>query len=119
MNLHAPTLPLYRWLILVGLALGLILQPVLGSVGELHELTHGAASAHGAIEADMPDSDGDGAGALHQLHHLAHCCGHAVMAPQTDLALVEVCHQEPRNLVDTSVVSSGNWLAPFRPPITG
>jgi len=38
---------LYRWLMLAALALSVILQPVLASVSELHELTHAAAGAHG------------------------------------------------------------------------
>lgn len=112
-----PTLSLCRWLMLAALALSVILQPVLGSVSELHELSHDAASAHGASEVEMPGEEGDAAGTLHVMHHFAHCCGHVVPTSAAPLVLPQISHSEPTTLTDSRVVPSGRWLAPFRPPI--
>ena len=46
MTSRRPPLSICRWLMLAALALSVVLQPVLGSVSELHELSHGAASVH-------------------------------------------------------------------------
>ena len=113
-----PTLSVYRWLMLVGLALSLVLQPMLASVGELHELAHDVASAHGTVGADVSEREGDDAGTLHQIHHLAHCCGHVVMVAVVSFALTTSSRNEPTNQADSQFVPDGQWLAPFRPPIT-
>ena len=112
-----PTLLVYRWLMLVGLALSLILQPTLASFGELHELAHDVASAHGTVETSTSEREGGTAGTLHQIHHLAHCCGHVVIAALTPLALIDSSRNEPMRQAGSQFVLDGRWLAPFRPPI--
>ena len=101
-----------------GIGVERVLQPVLGSVSELHELSHGAASVHDISETGAPDEEGNAAGTLHVMHHLAHCCGHVVPTPAAPLVLPRISHSEPTNLTDSRLVPSGRWLAPFRPPIS-
>jgi hypothetical protein len=103
---------------LVGLVLGLILQPILASIGELHEITHEAASAHHALSSDVAEGDAGDAETLHQVHQFAHCCGHVVMAPSAPMAVAQIGHDEPRALADPPQVPSRQSLAPFRPPNT-
>lgn len=71
------------------LALALLMQPVLASLGEVHEMTHASASAGHSVfddidaaapDADEQGDDGDDGEALHFLAHLTHCCGHAPSA---------------------------------------
>lgn len=116
MNSRRPTPSLHRWLMLAVLALSVILQPVLASVSELHELTHDMASAHGVVDTETPE-EGEGAETLHVMHHLAHCCGHVVASSTAPLVLADVGRSEPVTLTGLPVVPSGRWLAPFRPPI--
>lgn len=111
-----PALSLCRWLMLAALVLSVILQPVLGSVSELHELTHGVASAHDNSKTGAPD-EGKAAGALHVMHHFAHCCGHVVPTSAAPLALPRISHSDVTDLTDSRQVPSGRWPAPFRPPI--
>lgn len=118
MTSRRPPLSLCRWLMLAALALSVVLQPVLSSVSELHELSHGAASVHDISETGAPDEEGNAAGTLHVMHHLAHCCGHVVPTPAAPLVLPRISHSEPTNLTDSRLVPSGRWLAPFRPPIS-
>lgn len=121
MKSRRPPSLLTRWLMVAGLMLGLLVQPVVGQIGELHALTHDGGIPHGLTNIDAPDgNDGENgdAGILHQSHHFAHCCAHVVMAPQSTLALAEVHLSEPRSLAKPSPIPGGRWLAPFRPPIT-
>jgi hypothetical protein len=120
--------PLLHWLMLVGVMLGLVLQPVLASMGELHELTHGLAEAHlhaddsHDVETELLAQDEVGdrtASALHVVHHMAHCCGQtaaAAMAPTLAVLSCPVSSSVP-SLELTRRPASEPALAPFRPPI--
>ena len=110
-------LSLYRWVMLAGLASCVILQPVLASISELHELTHDAESVHGSVESEAPGEEDDASGTLHVMHHFAHCCGHVVASSMDPLVQTEVSHSEPVNLTDSQFLPIGRRLAPFRPPI--
>ena len=55
MTLHRARFAPHRWLMLAILALGLVVQPILGSVSELHELSHDVAGTHGSEEPDCSD----------------------------------------------------------------
>ena len=103
---------------LAALALSLILQPVLASVGELHALSHDAATPHDGT-MDTGSTDEEGAGTLHVIHHLAHCCGHVVVFPVAPMMAIAISHNEPVDLPGIPPVAGGRWLAPFRPPIAG
>ena len=70
MTSRRPPLSLCRWLMLAALALSVVLQPVLGSVSDLLELSHGAASVHDISETGAPDEEGNAAGTLHVMHQL-------------------------------------------------
>lgn len=107
---------------MAGLILGLLVQPVIAAVGELHE---GASTAR--VHAPAPDAQEQATDAapesgapdpLEIVHHIAHCCGHvaaivahgievAACAPQAEVARLEVTQAAP----------AGRWPAPFRPPI--
>ncbi|CAI8799799.1 MULTISPECIES: hypothetical protein [Gammaproteobacteria] len=116
MTLHRARFAPHRWLMLAILALGLVVQPILGSVSELHELTHDVAGTHGSEETLTAGED-DTAGALHVVHHFAHCCGHAVPTAAAPVVFSQISHIEPTSLTASRRVPSGRWLAPFRPPI--
>lgn len=85
-RLRRPTL--MRLLALCVLLLGVVAQPVMASVGGIHELGHGAglhSHAQASAHADENERDGDesgkGTGLLHALMHAMHCCGHAPAMP--------------------------------------
>ena len=81
---------LMRLLALCVLLLGVIAQPVMASVGGVHELGHGGG-LHSHVDADaVPDGEGHERGddesgktrgLLHALMHATHCCGHAPAMP--------------------------------------
>ncbi len=120
------------WLAL--LAFGLILQPVLAAVGELHELAHAGDAAQaqffehahldhttdaepGLAAADAPEP-GPG-GTLHVLLHFAHCCGQstAVSMPAIELpALSPMTGHPPWAAAQRPL--DARTHAPYRPPIT-
>lgn len=69
------------------LLIALAFQPVLASLGSVHELTHAEAStAYSAFDdvrnaAPGSNESGEDRGdTLHFIAHLAHCCGHAPSA---------------------------------------
>ncbi|WP_460822888.1 hypothetical protein [Lysobacter olei] len=117
MTLRRSMPSLYRWLMLAALALSVILQPVLASISELHELTHDSASVHGSVDSEAPGEENDTAGTLHVMHHFAHCCGHVVASSMAPLVQTEVSQSEPLNLTDSQFLPIRRRLAPFRPPI--
>lgn len=118
---------LLRWLTCLSLMLALIVQPTLAAVGELHELSHGleeahlATGAHGTITAEIAAHQEGGdraAGALHVVHHFAHCCGQTA-APVLG-ALPDFNALPPVRLpVDRLATppAAAPLLPPFRPPI--
>lgn len=110
---------LCRWLMLAVLALGLAWQPVLAAVSEIHALQHDASSVHDANGERVASSEQDDTAtvALHQLHHFAHCCGHAIPMPLASLMTTFRTHDEPTRLADSPFVPSDDLRAPFRPPI--
>lgn len=79
---------LMRLLALCVLLLGVIAQPVMASVGGVHELGHGGG-LHSHADADAQvdeherggDESGKAGGLLHALMHATHCCGHAPAMP--------------------------------------
>lgn len=117
-----PARPFLRWLLLVGLVLGGVFQPMLAAMGELHEFTHGLSEQHlhdgGDVQTELDEAGDRADGTLHLIHHFAHCCGQlsAMLVPSVDL---------PVAAHDTSPVLPGSAQrvlsdlapAPFRPPI--
>ncbi|KAF1684969.1 hypothetical protein B1992_13700 [Pseudoxanthomonas broegbernensis] len=110
------------------LVLGLLARPVLGSVGEVHELAHEDAAAHAHASAVDGPSHGAGhaddgergtAGLLHALLHFAHCCGQVPALPSAapTPALAWTAAVAPRPL-DHGGLPSAPVLTPFRPPIS-
>ena len=119
-------LPL-RVFVLVLFALGLVLQPVFASIGELHELAHDPSGTHAVAHTDHSDSVGDELNAteesdpaptstLHFLMHHAHCCGQSAMAVLQAVRVAPGASSpalaEPQRLMQAPS------LAPFRPPIS-
>lgn len=116
-----------HWLISIGLVLALIVQPVLAAVGELHEMTHGldethlAVDAHGDLTSELlaeGEADDPTAGALHLVHHMAHCCGQTA----TDAAIYRPAVAPMHGGAvpgpwDLTFLASELRRAPFRPPI--
>lgn len=123
---------LVRFALLAMLAFGLVLQPVLASIGEVQELTShfGTVKAdgqafgehnEGVSGQDQPGSttgDEQGDSPWHLVSHSAHCCGHA----QT--ALTPACLDIPASFAASIVPDSGLELPlvasafePQRPPI--
>ncbi len=114
-----------RWLMLVPLLLGIVVLPVLGSVGEIHELSHGLAD-HGSHAVDGDElseapaaEEGTAAKVLHLVHHLAHCCGQsAVAVPMLRLVLLSPQADLPQSALYERPVTAP-LAVPFRPPIIG
>lgn len=135
-----PQLPLpLRVFMLAMFALGLVSQPVIASLGDLHELAHDAAAAHaGMVHADHVHANhvdhGDSvdeeltaadepanapAGTLHLLMHHAHCCGQSAMTALSAVAVVPVAPNGSRPALPRSQrLLQAPSFPPFRPPIT-
>lgn len=121
-------LPL-RVLVLVLFALGLVLQPVFASIGELHELAHDPSGAHAPSHTDHSDSTDDQlsatetsdpspTGTLHFLMHHAHCCGQSAMAALPAVRIVPIAlNAACPALAEPQRLQQAPSLAPFRPPI--
>jgi hypothetical protein len=122
-------LPLALRVFVLGLlALGLLMKPVLASIGELHELAHDptgthALAGHGdhvsGVSQDEDPQGERGLDSLHALIHFAHCCGQSSLA---SLPAIEVLAAPPSADVllmsEPQVLSQTLSIAPFRPPIT-
>lgn len=116
-----------HWLVSTCLVLAMVVQPVLASVGELHELTHGLAEAHLSgddpydVQAELAAQGEAGdreATTLHLVHHMAHCCGQtAAPAVGFESAVVLVGGQMPAVFWSLEPPDDEPRLAPFRPPI--
>lgn len=107
-----------RWLLLAQLALGLLVQPVLGLASELHVHTHPSTAAHGPEVAAPAAERGIGA-ALHRLHQLALCCSQAAQPPEMLLTVADIGGHLPVMQANTRPYPHEHPVAPFRPPITG
>ena len=119
-------LPLLRVLVLGLFALGLVLQPVMAAVGEMHELAHDPSGSHvhgqhaDDLDAELDagdEHDEDGARTLHVLLHFAHCCG-------ATAALVQVLEPVSSMPMDASLATAVTLMppqprlsSPFKPPI--
>lgn len=119
-----------RVLALVVFVLALILQPVLASVGEVHELAHDPSGLHShpthsndpathpALE-DTTDLEQEQDGkTLHLLLDFAHCCGQTAgaflpLAKAGDHPSSAVCPL----VTQAPIVLPTRLFAPFRPPI--
>lgn len=107
-----------RWLLLAHLAMGLVVQPILRQVGDLHDQTHRAAAARGPVVAEQPTERGIAA-ALHRLHQLALCYGPAAPAPQAVLSVTGIGRHWLAMAPETRTYAHEHRVAPFRPPIAG
>ncbi len=110
------------WL-LGALALGLVLQPIFASLGELHELqhdpvgSHAIAMPHDHASGEAVEDHGEDADPLHTLIHLAHCCSQSFANFSSLLLLAALLPRETLPLPATQVHAKALSLAPFRPPI--
>lgn len=105
-----------------GLVLGLLVQPVIGAMGELHEVMsaeHAEVSTYDsarglfsvAAAPDEPD-------ALQLVHHIAHCCGHIAAMATAEIAVPQMIPAQAVPRLDIAQPpTAGRWPAPFRPPI--
>ena len=119
-------LPLLRVLVLGLFALGLVLQPVMAAVGEMHELAHDPSGTHSHdLHADELDAelvaageqDQDGAKTLHVLLHFSHCCG-ATAALLPVLKPLPVMPLGGRLVIaKTPIPLQARLTSPFKPPI--
>lgn len=107
-------------------ALCLAVQPVLGALGEMHELSAHATTANEHHDHLTPHEDvtqtGDGAqeqeGGLHQLLHYTHCCGHTVALATGESATTILPLASNQVLPSVSPQAAASHLTnPFRPPI--
>lgn len=116
-----------RVIVLALFALSMMLQPVVASMGEIHEFAHDpvghdAHAEHLGSTADEPADEPAESGTpatLHVLLHLAHCCGHspamaapALVMPVPASMVASAATREPQAHPDIRT------LAPFRPPAT-
>lgn len=107
------------------LALGLVMQPVLASLGELHEIAHDPTGTHALtvhadqaadISQDEVPQEQPGS-VLHALIH-AHCCAPSSLAWLPAIDLIAGPSSADVVLIPRPQVLSQPLLpAPFRPPI--
>lgn len=107
-----------RWLLLAHLAVGLVTQPVLAVVGELHAQTHLAAADHDPAVASPASERGVDA-ALHRLQQLVLCCSQAAPAPEIVLAIAHIGRHWPSATAHADRYRHEHLLAPFRPLVAG
>ncbi|MBW8373726.1 hypothetical protein [Stenotrophomonas sp.] len=107
-----------RWLLLAHLAVGLVAQPVLALVGELHVQTHLATADRGPA-VSPPAAERGVDVALHRLQQLVLCCAQAVPAPEILLAVADIGRHLPVMQANTRPYPHAHPIAPFRPPIAG
>jgi len=106
------------WLLLAQLAVGLLVQPVLGLASELHVHTHRMAAAHGPATTAPAPERGIGT-ALHRLHQLALYCSQAAQPPEILLTVADIGRHLPVMQANTRPYPHEPPVAPFRPPIAG
>lgn len=114
------------------LALGLVMKPVLASLGELHELAHDPTGIHALadhgdhasevsqdeITYDESRQDERGSDALHALIHFAHCCGQSSLTALPAIAAIAAPPVADALLMpEPQILPQALVLAPFRPPI--
>ena len=119
-------LPLLRVLVLGLFALGLVLQPVMAAVGEMHELAHDPSGTHSHdLHADELDAELAAAGeqdqgeakTLHVLLHFSHCCG-AATALLPVLECIPAAPAQGRLAIAKAPIPPAALLpSPFKPPI--
>ena len=108
----------WRWVLLANLALGLMAQPVLVLVGELHAQGHLQAVSAGGSAAS-PVSERGAAAAQHRIQHLSLCCSHVAPAPDILVTIKQGGHHTPATPASTLPWMHERQIAPFRPPIVG
>ena len=114
-----------RTALLVLLAFGLLVQPVLKALGELHDVEHAVAmqSDHGHPHHDgheMPPGDDEAPGDAFGLHGLLHMCAPAAPMAPCEMAGVPaplVATGDPPDGADASGAPTSRMTSPFRPPI--
>lgn len=113
-----------RVFVTVLLALAMVLQPVMASVAEIHELAHDPTGGHAHVEhADAVadelsiDEEEGAAVTLHMLLHFAHCCGQSTSLIPA-LQVVKPIPTAERPLLDLQQLPlHPRTFAPYRPPI--
>lgn len=105
------------------LLLAVICQPVMASLGDLHEAAHGpdlhaaANDPHDAAGAMPAGDEADRDSLLHALMCASHCCGHAVAMPVGVAILPAVAPSRMRAAWPEQVLTPAPLAHPFRPPI--
>lgn len=105
------------------LLLAVICQPVMASLGDLHEAAHGT-DLHAAASDPHDDAgsapfgdEGDRDSLLHALMCASHCCGHAVAMPVGLALLPAVAPSRMRPAWPDQGLPTAPLAHPFRPPI--
>ncbi len=123
---HRRSISLLRLCLLALLSLGLVLQPLLAAVGELHELAHDPTGTHAVLDGGDVAKDGPAKDAgdksdpssLHLLLEYAHCCGQMPLSawPAVASATVFPVIADPPQ-AEPQLPLQARAFIPFRPPI--
>ena len=115
---------LFRLPALAVLLLAVLANPVLASLGDLHELGDGGEHLHAVNEhADAGaghqhvDGDADEGDLLHALLHASHCCGHLTAIVPALIALPDMPPASAAPLADTVHLPPSRPASLLRPPI--
>lgn len=113
----------FRRLLIGCLALCFVWQPILLAAAEAHEVQHllqtGHAHDDAHPEAGIPADDPDGgAGVLHALMHIGHCCSFPVaLMPSTDFGVAISPPPRPAE-PDAPLAAPALPATHWRPPIS-
>ncbi len=106
------------------LLLAVLSQPVLASVADLHEASHGlAAHANHSHDGQTVAAGGDkedGRTLAHALTHVGHCCGFTSVLDSSSTLVMPAFSTATAPQGRLASVPVDTFLTdPFRPPITG
>lgn len=117
-----------RVLVLGLVGLGLVLQPVMATIGEVHEWAHDVQGEHehdpkaGELASDLVvlgEQGEAGVATLFVLLHFAHCCGATAALPPLLEPVTAILVPDRPAMATVAARPAAPQPSPFKPPIFG